>query len=132
MWTKHIIFQKKKLSQKYQQQLQHKLQIALVEAETASAEAATAPAHSAVASTVVPEIEGSHKDYLTIFSQIMNLMPSFVLQAKDVINQLWQLWLTAVTVAPAPLSFKLSSLAKKQKTTYFVKDFSLFAKFPFN
>ena len=88
MWTKHIIFQKKKLSQKYQQQLQHKLQIALVEAETASAEAATAPAHSAVTPTVVLEIEGSHKDYLTIFSQIMNLMPSFVLQAKDVISQL--------------------------------------------
>ena len=58
------------------------------EAATASTEAATAPAHSAVASTVVPEIEGSHKDYLTIFSQIMNLMPSFVLQAKDVISQL--------------------------------------------
>ena len=62
----------------------------------------------------------------------MNLMPSFDLQAKDVISQLWQLWLIAVTAAPAPLSFKLSSLAKKQKTTYFVKDFSLFAKFPFN
>ena len=43
---------------------------ALPISETASAEAATAPAHSAVASTVVPEIEGSHKDYLTIFSQI--------------------------------------------------------------
>ena len=57
-------------------------------AETAYVEAATAPAHSVVAPAMVLEIEGSHKDYLTIFSQIMNLMPSFVLQAKDVINQL--------------------------------------------
>ena len=56
--------------------------------ETASAEATTAPAHSAVAPAVVPKIEGSLKDYLTIFSQIMNLMPSIILQAKDVIIQL--------------------------------------------
>ena len=40
----------------------------------------------------------------------MNLMRSIVIQAKDVviqakdvIIQLWQLWLTAVTVAPTPL-----------------------------
>ena len=45
----------------------------------ASAEAATALAHSIVAPSVVPEIEGSLKNYLTIFSQIMNLMPSIVL-----------------------------------------------------
>ena len=61
------------------------MQTTPVEAETASAEATTAPAHSAVAPAVVPKIEGSLKDYLTIFSQIMNLMPSIILQAKDVI-----------------------------------------------
>ena len=75
IWTKYIIFQKKKLSQKYQQQLQQKLQ-------TASVEAATAPAHSAVAPTVVPEIEGSHKDYLIIFSQTMNLIPNIFPPSK--------------------------------------------------
>ena len=62
-----------------QKQLQQRLQKAPAEAETAStetasAEAATAPAHSTVAPAVVPEIEGFHKDYLTIFSQTMNLM----------------------------------------------------------
>ena len=64
-----------------------KLQIAPAEAEiafveTASTEAATAPAHSAVTPTVVLEIEGSHKDYLIIFSQIMNLMPNIFLPSK--------------------------------------------------
>ena len=40
------------------------------------AEAAIAPAHVAVALAMVLEIEGSHKNYLTIFS----------LQAKDLIS----------------------------------------------
>ena len=87
MWTKHIIFQKKKLSQKYQQQLQHKLQIALVEAETTSvktvsAGAATTPAHSVVASAMIPEIEEPYKDYLTIFSQTINLMSNIFHPSK--------------------------------------------------
>ena len=50
------------------------MQKALAEAETASTEAAIAPTYSIVAPVVVPEIEGFHKDYLTIFSQTMNLM----------------------------------------------------------
>ena len=57
-----------------QKQLQQRLQRAPAKAETASTEAATAPAHSTVAPAVVPEIEGFHKDYLTIFSQTMNSM----------------------------------------------------------
>ena len=64
------------------------MQIALAEAETASVEAATALAHSVVALAAVLEIKGSHKYHLTIFSQIMNLVPGIVLQAKDVISQL--------------------------------------------
>ena len=64
------------------------LQTTPAEAETASAEATSSPAHSPVALAVVPAIEGSLKDYLTIFNQILNLMPSIVLQAKDVIIQL--------------------------------------------
>ena len=63
-----------------------KLQTSPAEAETPSVEAETVPAHSTVAPAVVPK--KSHKAYLTIFSQIMNLMLSIVLQAKDVINQL--------------------------------------------
>ena len=47
----------------------------ITSAKTTFAETATAPA-------VVPEIEGSHKDYVTIFSQIMNLMPNIFLQQK--------------------------------------------------
>ena len=58
------------------------------EAETTFAEAATAPTHSVVALAMVPEIEGSHKDYPTIFSQIINLMTNIVFQAKDIISQL--------------------------------------------
>ena len=50
-----------------------KLQTAPTEVETPSTEAETVSAHSALAPTVVPE--KSHKAYLTIFSQIMNLMP---------------------------------------------------------
>ena len=105
IWTKHIIFQKRKLSQEYQQQLQQKLQIASAEAilqkqlqqklqiasaevEIVFAETVTAPTHFAVVPVVVPEIDGSLKTYLTIFIQIMNLMPSIVLQTKDVIIQL--------------------------------------------
>ena len=64
------------------------MQIAPTEVEIVSTKAATAPAHFAGVPVVVPEIEGSLKDYLTIFSQIMNLMPSIVLQTKDVIIQL--------------------------------------------
>ena len=75
IWTKHIIFQKKKLNQKYQQQLQQKL-------FATSTKAAIAPTHSAVALTVVSEIEESHKDYLTIFSQTMNLMPNIFPPSK--------------------------------------------------
>ena len=41
-----------------------------------------------IPAAVVPETRESHKDCLTIFSQIMNLMPSTVLQARDVISQL--------------------------------------------
>ena len=67
-----------------QKQFQQKLQTALVEAETDSAEAETVPAHSAVAPAVVPE--KSYKAYLTVFSQIMNLMPNTFLQANDVIQ----------------------------------------------
>ena len=61
-----------------------KLQTAPAEAETPSTEVETVPTHSALASTVVPE--KSHKAYLTIFSQIMNLMPYTFLQANDVIR----------------------------------------------
>ena len=61
-----------------------KLQIAPAEADIPFAEAETIPAHSAVALAVVPE--KSHKAYLTIFSQIMNLMPYTFLQANDVIR----------------------------------------------
>ena len=61
-----------------------KLQTAPAEAETPSAEAETVPTHSAVALTVVPK--KSHKAYLTIFSQIMNLMQYTFLQANDVIR----------------------------------------------
>ena len=60
-----------------------KLQTAPAEAETPSAEAETILAHSAVAPTVVPK--KSHKTYLTIFSQIINLMPYTFLQANDAI-----------------------------------------------
>ena len=65
-----------------QKQLQRKLQTTLAKAETASAEAKTVPAHFVVAPAVVPE--KSHKAYLTIFSQIMNLMPNTFLQENDV------------------------------------------------
>ena len=63
------------------------MQTTLAEVETASAEtayveAAIAPAHSVVAPAVVLEIEGSHKDYLTIFSQTMNLMPNIFPSSK--------------------------------------------------
>ena len=61
-----------------------KLYTALAEAETPSVEAEIVLAHSAVAPTMVPE--KSHKAYLTIFSQIMNLMPYTFLQANDVIR----------------------------------------------
>ena len=102
IWTKAYIFSNRgNLAKKYQQQLQWKLQIAPAEAvlqkqlqrklqttlakvETASAEAETILAHFAVAPTVVPE--KSHKAYLTIFSQIMNLITNTFLQANDVIR----------------------------------------------
>ena len=61
-----------------------KLQTSPAEAETPSVEAETVPAHSTVALAVVPK--KSHKAYLTIFSQIMNLMPYTFLQANDVIR----------------------------------------------
>ena len=61
-----------------------KLQTAPTEAETPSAEAETVPAHSTVTLVVVPK--KSIKTYLTIFSQIMNLMPNTFLQANDVIR----------------------------------------------
>ena len=67
-----------------QKQLQRKLQTAPTEVETASAKAETIPTHFAVALVVV--LEKSHKAYLTIFSQIMNLMPNTFLQANDVIQ----------------------------------------------
>ena len=54
------------------------------EVTTTFAEAETVLAHSVVAPAVVPE--KSHKAYLTIFSQIMNLMPYTFLQANDVIR----------------------------------------------
>ena len=54
--------------------------------QTASTEVETVPAHSAVALVVVPK--KSHKAYLTIFSQIMNLMPYTFLQANDVIRMI--------------------------------------------
>ena len=62
----------------------HKLKQFQWKLQTTSAEAETVPAHSVVAPTVVPE--KSHKAYLTIFSQIMNLMPYTFLQANDVIR----------------------------------------------
>ena len=61
-----------------------KLQTTPAEAEIPYAEAETIPAHSAVALVVVPE--KSHKVYLTIFSQIINLMANTFLQANDVIQ----------------------------------------------
>ena len=105
IWTKAYIFSKRgKLAKKYQQQLQRKLQTAPTEVvlqkqlqrklqtaptevETTSAKAETIPAHSAIAPAVVPE--KSHKTYLSIFSQIMNLMSNTFLQANDVI------WMTS-------------------------------------
>ena len=80
-----------------------------------------------MAPVVVPE--KSHKAYLTIFGQIMNLMPNTFLQANDAV--------TAVIDSCYSYNFSLKisnflHLAKKQRTTYFVKDFSWFAKFPFN
>ena len=38
-----------------------------------------------IPAAVVPETKGSHEDYLTIFSQIINLMANTFLQANDVI-----------------------------------------------
>ena len=68
-----------------QKQLQQKLQIAPTEAETASAEAATASAHFAMAPIVVPGTRESHKDYLAVFSQTMNLMPNIFSSKQYVI-----------------------------------------------
>ena len=137
IWTKHIIFQKKKLSQKYQQQLQQKLQTALTEAEIASAEATVVAAHSAVASAMVPEIEGSHKDHLTIFIQTMNLMPNIFPSSKRSHFKWHHLTANSCNSCDSTIkSLTLLLLAKKQnptnETTYFVKDFFLFTKFPFN
>ena len=50
-----------------------KLQKAPAEAKIPFVETETVATHFAVAPAVVPE--KSHKAYLTIFSQIMNLMP---------------------------------------------------------
>ena len=73
-----------------QKQLQQRLQKSPAEAETAStktasAEAATASAHFAMAPTVVPGTRGSHKDYLAVFSQTMNLMPNIFFSKQYVI-----------------------------------------------
>ena len=95
-----------------QKQLQRKLQTTLAKAETASAKAKTVPAHFVVAPAVVPE--KSHKAYFTIFSQIMNLMPNTFLQENDV---------TAITSVLKSQTFFFWA-KKKQKTTYFIKDFS--------
>ena len=137
IWTKHIIFQKRKFSQKYQQQLRQKTannSNRSYFAETTPAEAATTPAHSAVAPTVVSEKKGSHKDYLTIFSQTMNLMSNIFPPSKRS-HFRWH-HLTANTCDSTIKSLTFLLLAKKQnltnETTYFVKDFSLFAKFSFN
>ena len=62
----------------------HKLKQFQWKLQTTSAEAETVPTHFAVAPAVVPE--KSHKVYLTIFSQIMNLMPYTFLLANDVIR----------------------------------------------
>ena len=105
IWTKHIIFPREETQSKTPKTAPAeaatasaeavtapvKLQTApteaetpSAEAETPSAEAETVPTHSALAPTMVPE--KSHKAYLTIFSQIMNLMPYTFLQANDVIR----------------------------------------------
>ena len=46
-----------------------------------------------MAPTMVLEIEGSHKDYLTIFRKIMNLMPNFFPPSKrfHLDDIIWQL-----------------------------------------
>ena len=105
--------------------------------ETDSTEAATTLAHSAVAPVVVPEIEESHKDYLTIFSQTMNLMPNIFPPSKRSHFKWHHLTVNSCNSCDNTIkSLTLLLLAKKQnptnETTYFVEDFSLFAKFPFN
>ena len=57
----------------------------IASAKTAFVEAATAPGHFVMAPTVVPETRGSHKNYLAIFSQIMNLKPNIFSSKQDVI-----------------------------------------------
>ena len=83
---------------------------------------------------MVPEIEGSHKDYLTIFSQTMNLMPNIFPPSKRS-HFRWH-HLTTNSCDSTIKSLTLLLLAKKQnltnETTYFVKKISLFSKFPFN
>ena len=83
---------------------------------------------------MVPEIEGSHKDYLTIFSQTMNLMPNIFPSSKRS-HFRWH-HLIANSCDSTIKSLTLLLLAKKQnptnETTYFAKDFSLVTKFPLN
>ena len=110
---------------------------ALAEAETTSTEAATAPAHFAVALAMVPEIEGSHKDYLTIFSQTMNLMPNIFPSSKRSHFKWHHLTTNSCNNCDSTIkSLTLLLLAKKQnptnEITYFAKDFSLVTKFPLN
>ena len=104
---------------------------------TTFAEATIAPAHVAVALAMVLEIEGSHKNYLTIFSQTMNLMPNIFPPSKRSHFKWHHLTVNSCNSCDSTIkSLTLLLLAKKQnptnETTYFVKDFSLFAKFPFN
>ena len=104
---------------------------------TTFAEAAIAPAHVAVALAMVLEIEGSHKNYLTIFSQTMNLMQNIFPPSKRSHFRWHHLIGNSCNSCDNIIkSLTLLLLAKKQnptnETTYFVKDFFLFTKFPFN
>ena len=56
--------------------------MAPTEAATTSGQAVTTPAHSVVASAMIPKIEEPHKDYLTIFSQTINLMSNIFHPSK--------------------------------------------------
>ena len=158
IWTKHIIFKKDETQPKIPIVAPTKVATASAEttsAKTASTETATAsielatapaevaialveatiaPAHSAVAPVVVSEIKGSRKNYLTIFSQMMNLMPSIFPSSKRS-HFRWH-HLIANSCDSTIKSLTLLLLAKKQNPTnatiYLIKDFSLFARFPFN
>ena len=60
----------------------------------------------------------------------MNLMPCIALQAKDVISQLWQLWLTTVTTVPSALR-SLAFFFRLKKKISLMKPLTLSRTFPY-